>query len=54
MKLVYVNQIGIDCTGKRLYEFLFSEDESIKDVSGVDWDSYPAQLASQNLRLVIL
>lgn len=44
MKLVYVNQIGIDWTGKRLYEFLFSEDESVEDVSGVDWDSYPASV----------
>ena len=44
MKLVYVNQMGIDWTGKIVYEFLFSDDESVKDVSGVDWDSYPASV----------
>jgi hypothetical protein len=42
MKLVYINQIGSDWTGKNIYEFLFSEHESIEDIDGDDWDAYPA------------
>jgi len=42
MKLVYINEIGADWTGKNIYEFLFSEHDSIEDVQGDDWDAYPA------------
>jgi hypothetical protein len=40
MKLIYVNKVGNDWTGKHIYEFLFSTE--IKDVDGDDWDAYPA------------
>lgn len=41
MKLVYINEIGSDWTGKNIYEFLFSESD-LEDVDGDDWDAYPA------------
>ena len=40
MKLVYINEIGMDWVGNHLYEFLFSE--SIDNIDGDDWDAYPA------------
>tara|TARA_R110001592_G_scaffold361772_1_gene673634 strand:+ start:1774 stop:2196 length:423 start_codon:yes stop_codon:yes gene_type:complete len=44
MKLVYINKIGLDWTGNRIYEFLFSDSKTTKDVHGSDWDSYPASV----------
>ena len=41
MRLVFVNFVGTNFMGKNIYEFLFSSSE-IEDVSGEDWDSYPA------------
>jgi hypothetical protein len=40
MKLVYINKIGQDWKGNFLYEFLFSD--SISDIDGEGWDSYPS------------
>lgn len=40
MKLVYINEIGADWTGKNMYEFLFSDD--VTSIDGDDWDAYPA------------
>lgn len=40
MKLIYINKLGEDWTGKHVYEFLFSD--NIKNVDGDDWDMYPA------------
>ena len=41
MRLVYINEIGSDWTGKNIYEFLFSESD-LEQVQGDDWDAYPA------------
>lgn len=38
--LIYINKVGINWREEYIYEFLFSN--SIKDVDGEDWDSYPA------------
>jgi hypothetical protein len=38
--LIYVNSMGSDFNNKNIYEFIFSD--TIKDIDGPDWDSYPA------------
>ena len=38
--LIYINYIGKDYKGNFIYEFIFSD--SIKDVDGEEWDTYPA------------
>tara|TARA_B100001173_G_scaffold278028_1_gene259822 strand:+ start:114 stop:530 length:417 start_codon:yes stop_codon:yes gene_type:complete len=40
MNLIYINEIGSDWTGNNIYEFLFSD--TLEDIHGDDWDSYPA------------
>lgn len=38
--LIYVNRVGKDYKGEFIYEFIFSN--SIKDIDGEDWDTFPA------------
>ena len=38
--LIYVNQVGKSYQGNYLYEFLFSD--TLKDIDGEDWDTFPA------------
>lgn len=38
--LIYVNLVGENYKGQYLYEFIFSD--SVKDIDGDDWDTYPA------------
>ena len=38
--LVYVNYVGKDYKGDYLYEFIFSD--TIQDIDGDEWDTYPA------------
>jgi hypothetical protein len=38
--LVYVNYVGKDYKGNYLYEFIFSD--TIQDIDGDEWDTYPA------------
>lgn len=40
MKLIFVNKVGKNWQDEFIYEFIFSN--SIDDVDGEDWDSYPA------------
>jgi len=40
MYLIYINQVGETYKGKYLYEFLFSD--TIKNIDGDDWDTFPA------------
>ena len=40
MKLVFINKIGKNWQDEFIYEFIFSN--SIEDIDGEDWDSYPA------------
>jgi hypothetical protein len=40
MKLVYVNELGLDYKGERTYEFIFND--TLKGVHGNDWDLSPA------------
>jgi len=40
MKLVYINKIGRNWKGNYIYEFLFSD--TLKDIDGEGWDSYPS------------
>ncbi len=40
MKLVYINKIGKNWKGNYIYEFLFSD--TLKDIDGEGWDSYPS------------
>ena len=40
MKLVYINKVGQNWKGSFIYEFLFSD--TLKDMDGEEWDSYPA------------
>jgi len=42
MKLIYINKIGSNWKGVKIYEFLFSETKAINNVQGESWDSYPA------------
>ena len=41
MKLVFINHIGENFQGYSYYELLFSESSS-DEVTGDDWDAYPA------------
>lgn len=41
MKLTYINFVGENYLGVKIYEFLFTTSELSK-VDGEDWDSYPA------------
>jgi len=38
--LIYVNHVGKDYKGNYIYEFIFSD--SIKDIDGDEWDTFPA------------
>jgi hypothetical protein len=38
--LIYINKIGKNWKDEFLYEFIFSD--SIENIDGEDWDSYPA------------
>tara|TARA_R110002050_G_scaffold79261_11_gene169401 strand:- start:8831 stop:9235 length:405 start_codon:yes stop_codon:yes gene_type:complete len=38
--LVYINKVGTNWVGDYAYEFLFSN--TIENIDGEDWDSYPA------------
>ena len=38
--LIYVHKIGFDHKSKHFYEFIFSD--SIDNIDGDEWDSYPA------------
>lgn len=38
--LIYVHQIGFDYEGRYFYEFIFSD--TIDNIEGEEWDSYPA------------
>lgn len=38
--LVYINKIGMNHKGNFLYEFIFSD--TVKNVDGDNWDTYPA------------
>ena len=38
--LIYINLVGKDYKGDFLYEFIFSD--SIKDIDGENWDTFPA------------
>ena len=38
--LIYIHEIGFDHEGKYFYEFIFSD--SIDNIDGEGWDSYPA------------
>lgn len=38
--LIYVNMVGKDYKDNYLYEFIFSD--SIKNIDGDDWDTFPA------------
>lgn len=38
--LIYINIIGKDYSGKYIYEFIFSD--TIEDIDGEEWDTYPA------------
>jgi hypothetical protein len=38
--LLYVNYIGMDYKGNHLYEFIFCD--TIEDIDGEEWDTYPA------------
>lgn len=40
MKLVYINELGLDYKGERTYEFIFND--TVKGVHGNDWDLTPA------------
>ena len=40
MNLVYINKVGQNWKGDFIYEFLFSD--TIKDIDGEGWDSYPS------------
>lgn len=40
MKLIFIHYVGIDFNDKNVYQFLFSS--KTENVSGEDWDSYPA------------
>ena len=41
MQLIFINHVGSNFRGQILYELLFSSSD-ISEVSGEDWDSYPA------------
>lgn len=41
MRLIYINFVGTNFLGVNIYEFLFTYGD-LKDVTGEDWDSYPA------------
>lgn len=43
--LIYVHDVGVDSTGKNIYEFLFN-DNLEDEVSNTDWDFYPASAGS--------
>jgi hypothetical protein len=38
--LIYINFIGKNYKGNFLYEFIFSD--TLKDIDGEDWDTFPA------------
>jgi len=38
--LIYINMVGKDYKGNLIYEFIFSD--TIKDVDGEEWDTFPA------------
>jgi hypothetical protein len=38
--LIYINYVGKDWKGKYVYEFIFSD--SIQNIDGENWDTYPA------------
>jgi len=40
MNLVYINKIGQNWKGNYIYEFLFSD--TLEDIDGEGWDSYPS------------
>jgi hypothetical protein len=40
MFLIYINKIGKNWKDEFLYEFIFSD--TIENIDGEDWDSYPA------------
>lgn len=40
MYLIYINKIGKNWKDEFIYEFIFSD--SIDEIDGEDWDSYPA------------
>lgn len=40
MYLIYINKIGKNWKDEFIYEFIFSN--SIENIDGEDWDSYPA------------
>ena len=40
MNLVYINKIGQNWKGNYIYEFLFSD--TLEDIDGDGWDSYPS------------
>jgi len=40
LKLIYVLSIGLNWKNENLYEFIFSD--TIENIDGEDWDSYPA------------
>lgn len=52
--LIYVNGLGPNFRGDNLYEFIFSEEEDIKEVWGENWDSKPSNSYPQppNLKYV--
>lgn len=41
MKLIFINPVGMNFKGNSIYELIFSSDD-IKNISGEDWDAYPA------------
>jgi hypothetical protein len=40
MKLVYINELGLDYKGEKTYEFIFND--TVEGVYGNDWDLTPA------------
>jgi len=38
--LIYINHVGKDYKGNLIYEFIFSD--TIKDIDGEEWDTFPA------------
>lgn len=38
--LIYINHVGKDYKGNRIYEFIFSD--SIENIDGDEWDTFPA------------
>lgn len=46
MELIYINELGPDFKGQKIYEFIFSEEDEIDDEN---WFNIPATLVSCSL-----